>query len=146
MVRRRVSLVGLRLSVLLACTASCSQGARQEAAQVAEAMDRFRKAENPSKPAMLSALANVQCSHPDVCSARAACVASAEPTATSLRLKSEVEQALRAVEKGNLAKDTAEAEALGPKLDQAETLLKQGFAALPACDDHIMRLRRKYAF
>jgi hypothetical protein len=136
-------LVGAAL-LLPACPSSSN--ARQEAQQVAEAMDRFRKADNPSKPAMVASLRAVKCSATDVCKARDACLASAEATAKSLLLKSEVEQGLSAVEKGTTSKDSPEARALGPKLDEAETLLKEGFAALPACDDQIMALKRKYAF
>lgn len=113
---------------------------------MAEAMARFRKADNVAKPAMVDALRSVRCTAADVCRARDACLASAEATARSLRLKNEVEQGLSAVEKGVVAKDSAEARALGPKLDEAESLLREGFAALPNCDDQVMGLKRKYAF
>lgn len=125
---------------------SCTSGARQEAAQVAEAMDRFRKADNASKPAMVGTLRAVKCSATDVCQARDACLASAEATAKSLRLKSEVEQAIAAIDAGTLAKDSPQAQGLALKLDETSTLLDEGFAALPACDDQIMALKRKYAF
>ena len=136
----------LAASVLLPLLASCSSGGRQEAAQVAEAMDRFRKADNAAKPATVDALRSVKCTKTDVCRARDACLASAEATAKSLRLKNEVEQGLNAVEKGTMPKDSPAARALGTQLDEAETLLKEGFAALPACDDQIMALKRTYAF
>jgi hypothetical protein len=125
---------------------SCTSGGRQEAAQVAEAMDRFRKADNAIKPSTVATLRAVKCSATDVCKARDACLASAEATSKSLLLKNEVEQGLSAVEKGTMAKDSPEARALGTKLDEAEALLKEGFAALPSCDDQIMALKRKYAF
>jgi hypothetical protein len=129
--------------LLPACNGS---NARQEAQQVAEAMDRFRKADNSSKPSTLPTLRAVKCSATDVCKARDACLASAEATSKSLLLKSEVEQGLTNVEKGITPKDAPEARALGPKLDEAENLLKEGFAALPACDDQVMALKRKYSF
>lgn len=124
--------------------AACTSGNKQEAAQVVEAMDRFRKADNAAKPATVETLRAVKCSAADVCKARDACLASAEATSKALRLKAEVEQGLGAVEKGTLAKDSPEARALGTKLDEAESLLKEGFAALPACDDQVMDLKRKY--
>ncbi len=127
-------------------TPACTSGARQEAAQVAEAMDRFRKADNASKPAMVGTLRAVKCSATDVCQARDACLASAEATARSLRLKSEIEQAIAAIDAGTLAKDSPQAQGLALKLDETSTLLDEGFAALPACDDQIMALKRKYAF
>ena len=122
----------------------CSAGAKQEAAQVVEAMDRFRKADNPAKPDTVATLRAVKCSATDVCRARDACLASAEATAKALRLKSEVEQGLGAIEKDAMARDSADAKALPAKLDEAENLLKEGFAALPACDDQVMALKRKY--
>jgi hypothetical protein len=79
-----------------------------------------------------------------VCKARDACLASAEATAKSMRLKSEVEQGLSAVEKGTMPRDSEQARALPAKLDEAESLLKEGFALLPACDDEIMGLKRRH--
>jgi hypothetical protein len=109
-------------------------------------MDRFRKADNAAKPARVDSLRDVKCSATDVCAAREACLGSAEATAKALRLKSEVEIGLSAIEKGTLAKESPEARGLTRKLDEAEELLKQGFAALQPCDAQILALRRKYAF
>ena len=135
------SVVVIGGTVLLA---GCESGARQEAAQVVEAVDRFRKAENPAKPAAVEALRAVKCSAADVCKARDACLASAEATAKSMRLKSEVEQGLSAVERDAMPRDSDEARALPAKLDEAESLLKEGFSLLPACDDEIMALKRHH--
>ena len=93
---------------------------------------------------MVETLRAVKCSAVDVCQARDACLASAEATAKALRLKSEVEQGLLAIEKDAMPHDAPEARALPLKLDEAESLLKEGFAALPACDDQVMALKRKY--
>jgi hypothetical protein len=49
-----------------------------------------------------------------------------------------------ALERDAMAPDSPEARALPAKLDEAEALLKEGFAALPACDDRLMALRRAY--
>ncbi|MEA2747487.1 MAG: hypothetical protein QOI41_1630, partial [Myxococcales bacterium] len=135
--------VAVLLSLSLSFSA-CESGARQEAAQVVEAVDRFRKAENPGKPAAVEALRGVKCSAADVCKARDACLASAEATAKAMRLKSEVEQGLAAVEKDATPRDSQEARSLPAKLDEAESLLKEGFSLLPACDDEIMVLKRRY--
>ena len=123
---------------------ACDSGARQEARQVVEAVDRFRKADNAGKPAQVESLRAVKCSSLDVCKTRDACLASAEATAKALRLKSEVEQGLTAVEKGTLSRDSEAARALPAKLDEAEALLKEGFAALQPCDDQIMALKRRH--
>jgi len=137
--------IALSVVLLLASLHSaCNAGVRQEAAQVVEAVDRFRKADNAGKPAQVESLRAVQCTSADVCKARDACLASAEATAKALRLKSEVEQGLTAVEKGSLARDSEAARALPAKLDEAEALLKEGFAALQPCDDQIMALKRRH--
>ena len=138
--------VVLGMLVVLSPAAACTSGARQEAAQVAEAMDRFRKADNATKPSKVGTLRAVKCSVTDVCQARDACLASAEATAKSLSLKSEVEQALVKIDAGTLSKESPEAKGLALKLDETSTLLDEGYKALPACDDQIMALKRKYAF
>ena len=133
--------VAVAVSVLLP---ACDAGARQEAAQVVAAVDRFRKAENAGKPAAVEAIRAVKCSATDVCKARDACLASAEATAKAMRLKSEVEQGLSGIEKDAAPRDSSEARALPAKLDEAEALLKEGFSLLPACDDEIMALKRRH--
>ena len=140
----RAFITGVLLVPVPLLLPGCESGARQEAAQVVEAVDRFRKAENPAKPAAVEALRAVKCSAADVCKARDACLASAEATAKAMRLKSEVEQGLSAVEKDATPRDSDEARALPAKLDEAESLLKEGFSLLPACDDEIMVLKRKH--
>jgi hypothetical protein len=134
------------IAVATAAAAACTPAGKQEAAQVVEAMDRFRKADNVAKPATVETLRAVKCTAQDVCKTRDACLASAEATSKALKLKSEVEQGLSAVEKGTMPKESPQAQALGGKLDEAENLLKEGFAALPACDDQIMALKRTYQF
>ena len=131
----------MALAVILS---ACTSGAKQEAAQVVEAVERFRKADNAAKPSTVETLRAVKCSAADVCRARDACLASAEATAKALRLKSEVEQGLSAIEKDAMPRDAPEARALPAKLDEAESLLKEGFTALPQCDDQVMALKRKY--
>jgi hypothetical protein len=86
----------------------------------------------------------VKCSAADVCKARDACLASAEATAKAMRLKSDVEQGLAAVEKDAMPRDSEPARALPGKLDEAEMLLKEGFSLLPACDEQIMDLKKRY--
>ncbi|HVH43190.1 MAG TPA: hypothetical protein VM925_12635, partial [Labilithrix sp.] len=117
---------------------------RRDAATVVAAVGRFRGADNASTPAMVEALKATPCSAPDACNARDECVATGEATAKALRLKAEVEKGLAALEKGTLANDSAEAKALPKKLDDAETLLKQGHEGLPRCDELVQGLKRKH--
>jgi hypothetical protein len=123
---------------------ACHTGARREAEQLLSAVERFRRADNAAKPATVDALRAVPCSDPEVCRARDACLASAEATAKALRLKSEVEQGLAALEKGQLAKDSPEAQALPTKLDEAASLLDEGHKRLEPCEEQTAALRRKH--
>ncbi|MCL2779356.1 MAG: hypothetical protein FWD73_15285 [Polyangiaceae bacterium] len=131
-------------AVIVSSTLAGCSSDRTQAAQVVEAVRRFRRADNRDKPAMAEALGAVRCTLADVCRVRDDCLASAEATAKALRLKNEVEIGISALKSGALARDSAEAEALPRKLDEAETLLKAGFERMPACDDSIRVLKRKY--
>ncbi len=138
---RRVALIAMVLA-----GAACDAAAKREAEQLVSAVERFRRAGNAEKPAMVDAIRAVTCTDGEVCRAREDCLASAEATANALRLKSEVEQSLAALEKGQLAKDSPEALALASKLDTAQGLLDQGHTRLAACDDETMALKRKHRF
>lgn len=131
------------LLLLVALASACST-TRQEARSVIEAVDRFRKAENPQKPELADALAKVPCSEPEVCEARDACIKSASATARGLRLQREVEDGLARIKAGTLDKSDPQAVALGPKLDEVDKALAEGNAALEACDDKLTPLRVKY--
>ena len=74
---------------------------------------------------------------------RDACLAAAEATSKGLRLKSEVEQGLLALDAGAMSNESPAACA-PEKLDEAESLFNEGFAALPSVDDQLMALKRKY--
>jgi hypothetical protein len=139
-VKRLRSLLAPALVVLAACDA----GERRDAEGVVAAVERFRRAENADKPRAVEALRGARCSGADVCRARDACLASAEPTAKALRLKDEVEKSLKAVEQGTLAKDSPEARSLVAKLDEAEALLNEGHDRLGACDEQMSALKRKH--
>jgi hypothetical protein len=132
--------------VVVAAVLACESPERAEAQRVVAAVDRFRQAQNPDKPTAADALRAVPCSAPDVCRTRDTCLLTADTWGRAIRLKSEVEKGLDAVEKGTLSKDSDEAKALPKKLDEAEALLKQGHDNLQPCDDQVMALRRKHRF
>ncbi|MBX3227331.1 MAG: hypothetical protein KF837_08460 [Labilithrix sp.] len=138
------AVVAVVVPALLGALTSCDSAERRDAEVVLTAIHRFRSAPNESLPAMVDALRATPCANPDTCRARDECLALGESTAKALRLKSEVEQSLAALDKGTLAKDSAEAQSLPKKLDDAETLLKQGHAGLPRCDDAVQALKRKH--
>jgi|GEM_PF-1006653 len=137
------SLLALLLLVGLP-SAACDSAERRDAATVVAAVGRFRSADNASTPAMVEALKATPCTSPEVCKTRDDCVATGEATAKALRLKSEVEQGLTALEKGTLSKDSPEAQELAGKLDEAESLLKQGHEGLAKCDERVQALKRKH--
>ena len=139
--KKSVRVYSLLLAALL--FPSCDAD-RAEAQHVVTTVDRYRRADNAAKPALADEIRAVPCRSADVCRARDACAASAEPTAKALRLKHEVETKLAAVERGDLPKESPEALALPKKLDDAEALLKEGFDHLQACDDEIVALRRAH--
>ncbi len=136
----------LVLVAILLVVSACESTARREAEQLVSAVERFRRADNAEKPAMVDAIRAVPCTDGEVCRAREECLASAEATAKALRLKSEVEQSLAALEKGQLAKDSPEAQALPSKLDTAQALLEEGHGRLAACDEQTSALKRKHRF
>ncbi len=134
------------LLLVLAClpAAACDSAERRDAATVVAAVGRFRSADHASTPAMVDALKATPCSAPEVCKARDDCAATGEATAKALRLKNEVEKGLAALESGALSKDAPEAKELPKKLDEAETLLKQGHDGLAKCDEQVQALKRKH--
>ena len=122
--------------------AGCSNSTKGEAASLVAAVDRFRRADFAGKPALLGPLQAVECTDKEVCAAKSACVAHAEPLVESIRTKNEVD----------LRMQNADAEPLDPeargalirKLDQASRLLDKGRTAQGACDEKILQLRVKY--
>lgn len=138
---RAALLLAISLAVALA---ACEGSARQEADSVVRATERFRRAENADKPAIIHDLRATRCSAADVCRARKECLAYAEPTVQALLLKTEVQSALGRLEKDAMAKDSDEAKALPQKLDDAERLLKAGIDHLGTCDAEIQALRRTH--
>ena len=104
-------------------------GGKTEASAVVGAIDRYRAAENAEKTSFYEALARVPCSDPDACSAKAACVKVAEPTARGLQLQREVAADVSRLARGALAKDDPRARAMSAKLDESVALLATGEAA-----------------
>lgn len=139
---RTSRLVGSML--VLATVAGCESGPRREAESIIVAVERFRQADNASRPAAAEALRAVACSDTEVCQARDACLAFTEPTAKALRLKHEVETGLRDLESGALAGDSGAARTLPQKLEMAEAMLREGQSRLGACDDGILALKRRH--
>jgi hypothetical protein len=112
----------------------CTGAGKHEAASLVNAVDAFRHAPGSAKARQGKAVSDVPCSDTRVCGAKQACVAAIEPTVRALGLKDEVAARVSDIEKGILAKDSPEAQALPGKLDEAEKLLTDGRAKMQTCD------------
>jgi hypothetical protein len=139
---KRALLITALMSGMLA--SGCST-AKREAASLVSQVDRYRRAENVTKTAEAGVLETVTCTDRDVCEAKDACVKTSRPTGRGLALKSEVEAALADLGAGKLTREQAGAQSLPGKLEEAQRLLDEGRAALPACDAKVMALRLKYS-
>jgi hypothetical protein len=135
---RAALLVALAPLLMLAC----QNPAKAEAASLVEAVDRFRRAEFAGKPALLAPLQAVPCSDREVCAAKEACVAHAEPMVQGITLKHEVDVSMASADAAALDAETRAT--LLSKLDDASRLLDKGHAAQPSCDEKTMQLKMKY--
>jgi hypothetical protein len=146
--RRSVSSRAVALFIVALVTwanaVGCDGASRRDVEVVVAAAQRFRAADLPSTPSAVDALKRTPCTTTEACSARDTCVSAGETIARALTLKDEVARGLAAVESGALSKDSPEAKDLTRKLDETETLLKTGREALPACDEQVQALKRKY--
>ncbi len=132
----RLAVVAIATLALMGCTGA----GKHEAASLVSAVDAFRHAPGPAKAQRGQAVADVQCSDTKVCDAKQACVSAIEPTVRALALKDEVTARVADIEKGTLAKDSPEAQALPGKLDEAEKLLTDARAKMQVCDSRLTDL------
>jgi hypothetical protein len=142
---KATSALGLLVVALsLGSTLGCTNAGKHEAASLVQAVDAYRHASGPVKAQRAQAVGQVACTDAKVCDAKAACVAAIDPTLKALALKDEVTARVADLEKGVLAKDSPEAQALPGKLDEAERLLKDGRAKMDACDNKLTDLHIDY--
>jgi hypothetical protein len=129
------------LAVAVSCAIACTGSAKRETRALAEAVDRYRHADDRAKDVQGQAVAAVACTDARVCGAKQACTAAIEPTNRALALKDEVTRRLDDLEQKRLAPDSPEAQALPGKLDEAERLLKEGRAKMADCDARLAELQ-----
>ena len=110
---------------------------------MSEAVDRFSRA---STVAMAQAVDAVSCTDERVCDAKRVCMEALDPTAKALALKDEVSLRLTDLEAARLAPDSATAQELPGKLDEASRLLREGHAKMHECDAKLTDLRVTYGF
>jgi hypothetical protein len=126
------SVLGLVVAAL--GSGACAGGAKREASSLAAAVERYRRAESSAKGVQAQTVAGLACSDSRVCEAKRACVAAIDPTARALALKDEVARRVADIQDKRLSPDSPEARSLPGKLDEAETLLREGRAHMPECE------------
>jgi hypothetical protein len=131
------------LTMTIVALAACTSATKREAAALADAVDRFRIAEDAQKPGAAAMIRAAACTDAAVCDVKTACVSAGDKTARALELKSEVEARLADLESKKLAPDDPAARALPLKLDESERLLREGRAAMHDCETKLSALRLK---
>jgi hypothetical protein len=138
---RGLARLALAAGAFVAVLPACGSPGKREASDLIDAVDRYRRADGPSKDALGQAVSTLACTDSRVCEAKVACVAGIEPTTRALALKDEVARRLGDLEQKRLATDSPEVQALPAKLDEAERLLRDGRARMTACDARLTDLR-----
>ena len=141
----RLRTFALVLAIPLAAMAlpACTGSAKREAAALTEAVDRFSRS---SSTAQAEAVDSLPCTDERVCEAKRVCMQALDPTARALALKDEVSQRLTDLEAARLAADSAVAQALPGKLDEASRLLTEGHSKMRECDTKLTDLKLTFGF
>jgi hypothetical protein len=141
-----LNLVRLRSFALLLGLCACGGPAKREAVSLADAVDRYRRADGASRAAQMDAVAAVSCTDAGVCEAKRACLAAIEPTTRALALKDEVTLRLGDIEHKRVAPDSPEARALPEALEEAGRLLEEGRVKMADCERKLTDLHAHYNF
>ena len=123
---------------------ACDGPDRRDAERIVSLVGRIRSVEGSMTPTALAELKAAPCNLIEVCRTRDACLVSLEATSKALTLKSEVEIGVTAMELGKLQRESPEAKELAKKLDEASRLLDEGHERLPACDESLQGLHRRF--
>lgn len=129
--------------VLLSFACQSSAG-RRESASLAEAVDRYRNAEENAKSERAQGVLALVCTDASVCEVKRLCMAAIEPTTKALALKNEVAQRLNALDEKRLAPDSPELAGLPEKLEEATRLLQEGRTKMLDCDKRLAELRVQF--
>ena len=140
---KRIRLIAWALSV--AVLPACDSEERRDAQVVIDSIRRFRQAEALDIPPLVEALKATTCKFADSCKAKDQCLKTGEPTAKAIKIKSKAERVLAGVDSGKVDTESADAMTLIKSLDEASALLKEGQAAIPACDEAVDALKRRYS-
>lgn len=140
-------IAALALALALAIPlAGCDSAEKKDAQVVVDAIRRFRQAQTEDIPVLVEALKATECKFEDSCAAKRECLKTGEPTAKAIKLKAKAERVLADIDSGKVDTTSADALTVLTGLDEASKLLKEGQAAIPACDESVEALKRKYGF
>jgi hypothetical protein len=140
----RLVLVAVVFSAPLAL-AACDSAERKDAQLVLDAIRRFRQAQAEDIPPLVEALKATPCKFDDACKAKSECLKTGEPTAKAIKLKANAERVLNGIDSGKVDTTSTDALTVLTGLDEASKLLKEGQAAIPACDEAVDAMKRKYS-
>jgi hypothetical protein len=140
----RRSILGLWMAFGLAAIACQGNAGRRESASLAEAVDRYRNAEEGAKSERAQGVLALACSDATVCDVKRICMAAIEPTTKALALKNEVAQRLNELDQKKLSPDSPELAALPDKLEEATRLLQEGRTKMLECDKRLAELRVQF--
>ena len=129
--------------VLAVLAAGCDGTRKRETQSLALARERFRLASDADQAREARNLEAVAVSDVDVARVKATCVEAVKATTEAIAIVAELKPLVARVTRGEIAKDSAEALALGPRLDRADALLAKGKAGMPRCDDELRALQRR---
>ena len=141
--RLRTFAHGFAIPLAAVALPACTGSAKREAAALTEAVDRFSRS---SSTAQAQAVDSLPCTDERVCEAKRVCMEALDPTARALALKDEVSQRLGDLEAARLAPDSAVAQELPGKLDEASRLLTEGHAKMRECDVKLTNLKVTYGY
>jgi hypothetical protein len=131
----------LLLPSLFSLLGACGGSAKREASSLSEAVDRYRHATPSTSAALGMSVGAIACTDAQVCDAKRACVAAIDATERAVVLKEDVSARLTDMEGARLAPDSAEAQALPGKLDEATRLLREGHTNMDDCDRRLTDLQ-----
>ena len=123
---------------------ACHGSGKGEAASLDDAVDRYRRAEGAEQLSKMQAVTDLPCTIPEVCEAKAACLAAMAPTTRALALRDEVARMLGDLQENRLPLDAAAAQELPGKLDEATRLLQEGRTKMAECDKKLADLELHY--
>ncbi len=132
------------LAVGLVSIAGCKDPARDETRSLVDAVTRFRLAGDGEKRARIGDIQHVACTAKDVCDTRDTCLVMAEELDHSLALRVQVNEGLKQLKDGTLAKEEPRAQALLGVLEESKASLEKSHVLERSCDDQLAEITGRH--